>query len=93
MMLSTRSLPSWTLLLSLLDLHSTAGFAPSSGPARPVVRPRCGDVVASGEAINMERDSLMHRTVEQQVSAFAFVNDHTKQRYLIQQWTEFHAAD
>lgn len=37
----------------------------------------------------MERDSLMHRTVEQQVSAFAFVNDHTKQRYLIQQWTEF----
>lgn len=37
----------------------------------------------------MERDSLMQRTVEQQLSAFAFVHDHTKQRYLMQQWEGF----
>ena len=81
----TRSL----LLLGLL--HSTDGFAPSSGPMRPVVCPRSRDIVASGqvEAVNMERDSLMQRTVEQQLSAFAFVHDHTKQRYLMQQWEGF----
>lgn len=81
-------------------LQPVTGFGVSpcaATAARPVatVRRRSQPVVAqlessgSNEPVNVARDALMMRTVEQQISAFGAVHAQAPQRYLVQQWSEF----